>query len=148
MKRFLILGTLALAACSNDPFGKLTTKPKATAVTLGTGQTLKAPGVSVLVGPATIDLTNVNNRNEGSFPLLVLDAPSFLKATSFPAISCMVLDDHGRLATTTGGMLPPKLQGADLRFNIPATTTAGSVKCQLGIVEGGRRIVDDDGRSQ
>lgn len=132
--RILPLVALLLCSCDKYPF-RSESPPRAAepittdrALVIGNGQILKAPGVSVLVGPTTI------TQGVASIPFYVQEAPPFINA-KYPAISCLLFDDQHRLAESSGGMLPPRLHGGSIDLKVHRDLTNGSVQCQLGTVD-------------
>jgi hypothetical protein len=131
----IIIAALSLGAC--DKLIEKTPPPKPDNLVIGNGQTIKAPGVSVLMGPLTINMSSSGNgKHFGSIPFTVLDAPSFTSPTR-PAMYCLVFDDKHRLAASVGGMLPPKLHGGEISANVPDTFTSGTMQCAIGQTDPG-----------
>jgi hypothetical protein len=133
MKRLILIAALALAACDNVSALMRKDKPVEDVERLGdkvqvvgNGQVLTAPGVKVLVGPASI-------REEfATLPLVVVDAPPMVGATQWPALSCALFDAQHRLIAAQGGEIPLKLHGGSMSIRVDRPV--GSAHCTLGVV--------------
>jgi hypothetical protein len=129
MKQLILIAALALAGCdkaSNFVDPSSLPDPKDVPTVVGAGQVLTAPGVKVLVGPASI------RSGDASFPLVVLDAPPMVNAIGWPAVTCLAFDGQRRLIAASGGPIPPKLHGGSV--SIAVNRTVASVSCSLGVV--------------
>jgi hypothetical protein len=89
-------------------------------VTIGRGQRLIAPGVSVLRGPLTV------RDGFGKMPFYVE------QRSDAYVLSCLVLDAKGQLVAGGGLKVPPRFMGSDLGIDLNGRKIdGGTVQCNL-----------------
>jgi hypothetical protein len=139
-KLFLIpLCALALSACDRvahnlgyDDKPAAASEPithSADVVLPGSGQVLRAPGVTVIVSNGVV--------RDGIVKVLmyVQDGPVAVRDMGHNAVSCLVYDKQNRLVGADGGMLPGKMRSVILQIRLMHELTDARLNCQLGRVD-------------